>query len=130
MTASLSRKIASHAVPAFVGVFLALPTPCRAEENGSPAEAPPPPQRRAVQTDRGASEPAGPTSYHGNPFTVDGAVGWQSADLTTFRTSLEAQSFSGNIIPTSLSGPSASLGFAGRFYALTLGVRGSVAWLD
>ena len=124
------RKPVSLAALALAGAVVALTTPCRAEGNGSPDETPPPQRRHVVRSDRGVSEPGSPTSYHGKPWAVDAAVGWQTANLTTFKSSLEAQSFTGGIIPTSLSGPSAQLGFSGRLYALTLGLRGSVAWLD
>src|ERR1051325_4787065 len=101
------RKRFSLALLAPVSAIVALATPCRAEANGSPDEIPPPQRRHVVRADRGVSEPASPTSYHGTPFTLDAAVGWQPANLTTFKSSLEAQSFTGSIIPTSLSGPSA-----------------------
>ena len=102
---------------------------CRAEEPNTP----PTTERthtRAVEADKAASEPSSPTSYHGKPFTFDGTIGWESADLTTFRSSLGARSFTADVIPAQLSGPSAGLGFGFRLYSLTLGVRGGVAFLD
>jgi hypothetical protein len=102
---------------------------CRAETESSP-EAPAPAPAHPADKDRVvAAEQASPTSYHGKPFTLDGTIGWESADLTTFQSSLGARSFTANVIPAQLSGPAAQIGFGVRFYSLTLGIRGGVAWL-
>ena len=108
---------------------LAVAANCRAEAAAPPEAAPHPAPPPTAHADRVESEPASPTSYHGNPFTLDAIVGWQSADLATFRSSVGARSFTANIIPTALSGPTAQLGFGFRFYSLTVGLRGGVAWL-
>jgi hypothetical protein len=104
-------------------------SPCWADVEGAPPAAAPQ-KRHVVQADQPPTDSGSPTSYHGKPFSLDAAVGWQTADLTTFRSSLDARSFTANVIPTALSGPSAQLGFGARLYALTLGVRGGVAWLN
>lgn len=109
-------------------VTTAISANCRAEPEPSPENAPSAPRGH---TDKGrvVEEPASPTSYHGEPFTLDGTIGWESADLTTFRSSLGARSFTADVIPAQLSGPAAQLGFGVRFYSLTIGIRGGVAWL-
>jgi len=116
---------------ALAGAVVLRSADCRADSGGAPET---PAQRprarpRAVQADRGTTESGSPTTYHGEPFTIDGVVGWQSADLATFQSSIDARSFTANLIPRALSGPSAQLGFGARFYSLTLGIRGGVAWL-
>jgi hypothetical protein len=109
---------------------LAVATSGWAESNipsdGSPERARP----ARVEADQAASTPSTPTSYQAEPFTIDATAGYQSTDLTTFRGSLGARAFTASVIPSQLSGPTAQLGFGWRFYALSLGLRGGVAWLD
>jgi hypothetical protein len=100
-----------------------------------PETTPPPEQARPkhverVEADRAAATPSSPNSYHGEPFTLDVVAGYQGTDLTTFRSSYGASLFTANVIPSQLSGPTTELGFAWRFYALSLGLRGGVAWLN
>ncbi|HEX4473575.1 MAG TPA: hypothetical protein VH142_00785 [Polyangiaceae bacterium] len=82
-----------------------------------------------VKADEASSSSGSPTTWRGEPFTLDAAFGYETADLTTFRSSLGAHSFTANIIPSSITGPSIDFGVGARLYALTFGLRGGVAFL-
>jgi hypothetical protein len=120
-----------YVTSALAAVPLVVATNGWAQPN-SVTESPPahPRTTTRVESDQGGSAPSVPNSYHGEPFTLDVAGGWQSTDLTTFRGSLGARAFTASIIPSQFSGPTAELGFGWRFYALSLGLRGGVAWLN
>jgi hypothetical protein len=57
------------------------------------------------------------------------AGGFQSVNMTTFQAEDE-ESFTADLAPTVANGPSVSLGLGLRLLALTLGARGSVAFLS
>lgn len=96
----------------------------------TPTEQARPKHVERVEADRPAPA-SSPNSYHGKPFTLDVVAGYQGTDLTTFRSSFGANIFTAaQVIPSQYSGPTTELGFAWRFYALSLGLRGGVAWLN
>jgi hypothetical protein len=118
------------AVLALTVGFLSVATNGRAESNVPSGGSSEPAPARRVESDRSVERPSTPTSYQAKPFTLDATAGYQSTDLTTFRGSLGARQFTASVIPSRLTGPTAQLGFGWRFYALSLGLRGGVAWLN
>jgi len=140
MLASVAASLATTALADEVTTTATVGSPNVETQTAAPPEAEPAPAEpattgvtvvhaRDVKADQPSSSSGSPTTWHGEPFTFDAAVGYETANLTTFRSSLGAQSFSANIIPTSVTGPSIDFGLGARFYVLTFGLRGGVAFL-
>jgi hypothetical protein len=82
--------------------------------------------------DRGSQRPSDSASRMDKPFWIDTGVGWQRVGFTTVhvRRSADGDPLTADLVPDVASGPMAHVGVGGRIRYFTLGIDGSVSFLE